>query len=246
MRRGQNFEPAYRQNSERALMPFFSGNDLVSPGAAILSISPWQMMRRMQEDMDLLLNQVLSGTAAAPQDGQSEQQRAGQMQIWSPRVDVSEDDREWRIEAELPGVKQDDISIQVQNDALILRAQLRQDQEVLAGPTDGQQQGKSAQEQQQRRYYRSERRFGYFERVLPLPENVDEENIRADFRDGVLMIRLPKKAQTTQQQGRRIPIGGSAGQTSPERNAGAAGATGGTAAPSATRSSEEQQAAQRQ
>jgi HSP20 family protein len=235
-------------------MPFFSGSDLSGTGTALLSISPWQMMRRMQEDLDLLLNQVLSDTPVVPQDGQSQQQRAGQMQIWSPRVDVSEDDREWRIEAELPGVKQDDISIQVQNDALILRAQLRQEQEVEAEPTDGQQQGqqtKSAQEQpqrQQRRYYFSERRFGYFERALALPETVDEENIRAEFRDGVLMIHLPKKEQTTQQQGRRIPVSGSA-QTSTERTAGAAEATeatGGAATPSATGTSAEQQAAQRQ
>ncbi len=202
MRRDQNL-PVPRRNPEQGLLPL-GGGSLFDP-STFLGASPWQMMRRMQEDMDRLFSQVFTGAltpalAAAPQ------------QMWSPGVYISEDDREWRVEADLPGVQQDNLDIQVRDNALILRAQMRQEQEQ---PQEGQaqngneQQGKQGQ---QRQYYQRERRYGFFERVLPLPESVDEENIRAKFRDGVLAVHLPK-AQQAASPGRRIPIG--SGQQSP-------------------------------
>ena len=191
MRRNGDFFPV-QQDQERGLSPWGPG----SHGLSSFSGSPWQMMRRMQEDMDRLFSQVFAGAlapaaAAAPQ------------QMWSPSVDISEDDREWRIEADLPGVQQDNLDIQVRNNALILRAEMRQEQEQ---PQAGPAQSGNDQQGQQRRYYQRERRYGFFERVLPLPGSVDEENIRAEFRDGVLTVHLPK-AQQAASQGRHIPIG---------------------------------------
>ena len=168
-------------------------NDFGFPAAASLfSASPWQVMRRLQEDMDRLFNEV-TGI-------QTQQLGAGQ-QPWQPRLDISETDGEWLIEADLPGVDKENIDVQVQNGHLILRAEMRREQEVRP-----EEEGK---QDQQRRYYRRERQYGYFERVLALPDSADDERIRCEFKDGVLTVHLPKLEQGAR-QGRRIPIGDAA------------------------------------
>jgi HSP20 family protein len=149
--------------------------------------SPWQAMRRMQEDMDRVFGQLLG--AGAPQ------QAGAPVQQWTPSVDVSQDEKEWLIEVDLPGVNRDAIDVQVYNNHLVLRAELRQGTET---PAEG--------EGQERRYHRRERRYGYFERVVPLPQSVDEEQIRCEFQNGVLKVHLPRLPEA-RPRGRRIPIG---------------------------------------
>jgi len=208
-----------RRGQQQSLSPFGGIDDLFSP-SAFFSQSPWQMMRRMQEDMDRLFGQMVGQSQSGTL---SQAGGAGGMAIaaWAPHIDVSETDQEFHIEADLPGVRQEDINIQVQDGMLILSARMQQGQEPSQGQesqqgTDGQkgQDGQNGQAQaqpsqpqsQQRQYHQRERRFGYFERLMSLPPSVDEENIQADFRDGVLTLRLPKMQQLGQ-QGRRIPIG---------------------------------------
>ena len=164
-------------------------DDWLSPWG-FAGASPWQMMRRMQEDMDRVFDRFLSGSfgdlGAATQA----------LQQWSPSMDISEDAGGWRVEVDLPGVRQEDIDIQIQDRRLLLRAEMRQEEAP-------------EQSEQERQYHRRERRFGYFERVLPLPQNADEDNIRCEFRDGVLTCYIPRREQVAPQV-RRIPIGGDA------------------------------------
>jgi len=223
-----------RRGQQQSLSPFGGMDDLFSP-SAVFSQSPWQMMRRMQEDMDRLFGQLVSQSGNL-----SSSTGAGGTGIaaWAPHIDVSETDKEFHIEADLPGVRQEDINIQVQDGMLVLSARMQQGQESQQGQqaqgADGQdaQNGQNGQaqsqqsqpqSQQQRQYHQRERRFGYFERVMSLPPNVDEENIQADFRDGVLTLRLPKLQQIGQ-QGRRIPIG--SGQSAGSQGALGAGQQG--------------------
>jgi HSP20 family protein len=145
--------------------------------------SPWQMMRRMQEDMDRVFGQFLGGQS---------QGETGNRTSWAPSVDVTESDREWCIEAELPGVNKDQIEVHVQNHQLVLRAEMREQREEQP---DG----------DQRRYHYRERRYGSFQRVFPLPEAITEEDISCEFRNGVLTVHVPKR-ERTQPQGRRVPI----------------------------------------
>jgi HSP20 family protein len=172
------------RNRKQDIMPV-SERDILSP-SRIFADSPWQMMRRMQEDMSRLFGPLLPTPLT---EGLSSSQA---IPLWSPSVDVSENDKEWRIEVDLPGVTKDKIDVQVQNGVLRIRAELRQ--EVEEKP-DG----------QNRQYYQRERRYGYFERVFPLPENVNEGAIRCEARDGVLTCHLPKAAQSAQ-QARSLPI----------------------------------------
>ncbi len=181
MRRNGDLFPV-RREQDWGLSPW-SETSWFSPNS-FLSASPWQTMRRMQEDMDRLFSQfVAPGT-----------QQPGQVRNWAPSVDVSQTEGEWLIEADLPGVSKDHVDVQVHNHHLVIRAEVHEEK----GPeTEG---------GQDRQYQRRERRYGRFERVLALPQNVDEERIRCEFRDGVLKVHVPKVAEA-RTQGRRIPIG---------------------------------------
>jgi len=228
MRRNDDFSlaPRSRNRGDWGLSRWGEG-DFFSPASFFTVGSPWQMMRRMQEEMDRTFGQFAPffGSSIAPEFGGL----AG-MQQWAPSVDVSESDREWRVEVDLPGVKQDQIDVELRDHHLVLRAEMHEmQQEEETPPQQSEQQGAQAQQgqpqQQQRRYHHRERRFGYFERVLPLPENADEENIRCEFRDGVLTCHIPKTEQS-RTQGRRIAIGGgettAATAAQPAVNAGSA------------------------
>jgi HSP20 family protein len=120
--------------------------------------------------------------------------------ISAPAMDVHQDDDKIEITAELPGVKEEDIDLTVEDGVLTLRGEK-----------------KSTHTDKERGY--SERSYGTFERRLTLPSNVDEDACSADFRDGVLTITLPKSAEKA--RGRRIPLRGASanqGQTIEAQN----------------------------
>lgn len=94
---------------------------------------------------------------------------------WQPVVDIIEDEGQFRVKAELPGIEKKDIHVDVKDNVLTLRGERSQDK-----TEEGEQ------------YYRRERSFGSFTRSFSLPENVDSEAIKADYKDGVLSIAIPK------------------------------------------------------
>jgi HSP20 family protein len=94
---------------------------------------------------------------------------------WQPVVDIIEEESQFRVTAELPGVEKKDIHVDIKNNVLTLRGERSEE--------------KTAEGEQ---YYRRERSFGSFTRAFSLPENVDSEAIKADYKDGVLSIAIPK------------------------------------------------------
>ena len=102
-----------------------------------------------------------------------------------PSVEVTERDDEIRVTAEVPGMSEKDVELLLEDGVLTLRGERR-----------------SENEDQDRGW--SERWYGRFERRIPLPAGVDEGKARADFRDGVLTITLPRSPDS--ERGRRIPI----------------------------------------
>jgi len=209
MRRNEEFMPM-RRDRGNDLSPWYEGG---GSGSSFFGSSPWQMMRRMQEDMDRMFGQFFGGQSGFGGAMTPQGQQTG-VQAWAPNADISQDDKEWRVEVDLPGVKKEDIHAEVRDQHLFIRAEMRQEEQPQGSQPQGSQpqgsQPQGAQTQgsqpQQRQYFHRERRYGYFQRVLSLPENVDEQNVSCDFRDGVLTIHLPKTQQAIQ-QGRRIPIG---------------------------------------
>lgn len=110
------------------------------------------------------------------------------MTLSAPALEVHQSDDKLEITAELPGVRQEDIDLNIEDGVLTLSGEKRSER------TD-----------QQRGY--SERSYGRFERAIALPANVDEDACKAEFKDGVLSITLPRTAE--KQRGRKIPLGGS-------------------------------------
>jgi len=94
-----------------------------------------------------------------------------------PRVNVRENDKEIKVTAELSGMDENDIDVTLTDDSLTIKGEKKEETEDK---------GKG--------YYRSECRYGSFHRVIPLSAEVDEDRIKADFKKGVLKIRLPKTA----------------------------------------------------
>lgn len=94
---------------------------------------------------------------------------------WNPAVDIMDNDDHIVITAEVPGVDKKDISVDVKDRVLTLRGERSSDNEV-----------------KEDRFYRRERTFGKFERSFTLPAAVDPDNIKAEYKDGVLKIEVPK------------------------------------------------------
>lgn len=106
--------------------------------------------------------------------------------IAAPAIDIHQRDGKLEITAELPGVKEEDIDITIDDGVLSLRGEK-----------------KSTHEDQESGYF--ERSYGSFERRVTLPSDVDEDNCSADFRDGVLTVTLPRSEEKA--RGRKIPLG---------------------------------------
>jgi HSP20 family protein len=95
---------------------------------------------------------------------------------WSPPVDIEEQDNAYVIEAELPGVKKDDVNIELVSNELMITGEIkeREREGILRKRT---------------------RRIGRFEYRVRLPEQVDADNVQASLKDGVLSVRVPKREQ---------------------------------------------------
>ena len=102
---------------------------------------------------------------------------------WSPAVDIYETENEIQVQAELPGVDRKDISLNLEKNVLTLKGERRFEKETT-----------------QENYHRIERAYGGFSRSFSIPAVVDEEKIRAEYKDGILKIALPKKDQVKPKQ----------------------------------------------
>lgn len=95
---------------------------------------------------------------------------------FSPRLNVTEREKEFEVTAELPGLTENDIDISLTRDSLTLKGEKKQETEDKGD-----------------NYYRMERSYGSFSRTIPLPGDViDRDNVEAEFKNGVLTITLPK------------------------------------------------------
>ncbi len=107
---------------------------------------------------------------------------------YGPAVDVYETDDEVVVKAQLPGVKKEDVEVSIQENSLMIRAETRREEEV---DEDG--------------YFRRELRYGTFARRLPLPAEIDDEQVTATMEDGVLEVRATK-ATEVEEAGKKISV----------------------------------------
>ena len=110
----------------------------------------------------------------------------GRAQRWVPAMDLVESEDHFLLKADLPGLAEEDVNIEIRDNALTITGER-----------------KSEHEERERGWYRLERSFGQFSRSLTLPEGVDSDAVEAHFDRGVLEVRIPKPEQ---RKPRRIAI----------------------------------------
>ncbi|MCI5149794.1 MAG: Hsp20/alpha crystallin family protein [Candidatus Electrothrix sp. MAN1_4] len=96
--------------------------------------------------------------------------------MFRPVTDLAANDKEYTITVEVPGAEQDDIKIEVANNVMTISGEKKQ-----------------KKEEEQQDFYRQERYYGSFQRVLSLPEDADQDHIKANFNQGVLTVTMPRK-----------------------------------------------------
>jgi HSP20 family protein len=151
---------------------------------AMIRWEPARELQAIQHEMNRLF-----GSAFDPQGGLGNGGGAGR---WIPPMDLVEDDEHFVVRADLPGVDEENVSVELEDNVL-----------TIAGER------KSDTEQRKEGYHRIERAWGAFSRSLTLPEGIDAEGIKASFANGVLEVRIPKPEERKPRKV-AINVGGSA------------------------------------
>jgi HSP20 family protein len=157
-----------------------------------MSLIPWKVKHRdelsgqllpaagFRTEMDRLFNSFFGGF--------DESDRRWGLSAWGPPLDVEETDKEIFVRAEIPGVNADDLELSMSGDSLVISGEK-----------------KESEEKKEKGYWYQERRFGSFRREVPLPSAVDADNVEAEYKDGVLHVKLHKAQEALP---KRIPVKG--------------------------------------
>lgn len=138
---------------------------------APIDISPLSVMKRFGEEMDRLFSQYGLNRDWIPPALTGETGRN-----WEPQVEIFERDGEFVVRAELPGLKKEDVKVELSHDGLTIEGERR-----------------SEHEENGEGYYRSEFSYGSFHRRIPLPEGANADDATAKFHDGVLEVTMPAR-----------------------------------------------------
>jgi HSP20 family protein len=145
---------------------------------ALVRWEPVRELTSLQDEMNRLFNTFFD----TPRPGGN----GGTMRRWVPAMDLVETDDHFVLRADLPGLSEEDVNIEVEDNVLTVSGER-----------------KSEAQEQREGFYRVERSFGSFRRALTLPEGVDPEAVTAKFDKGVLEVRIPKPEQ---RKSRRVSI----------------------------------------
>lgn len=158
-------------------------NWLKGEGERYGEMMPWSRgmdpFTRMHREMDRMLEDFLG-----------ESRGAGEIML-RPSVDIAESKKEYRIDVEVPGIDPEKIDLTVEGDALVISGEKRREAE---SDDEG--------------FHRVERSYGQFRRVLALPDDADADNIRAESKNGVLKIRIPRMKEAEKPGARKVEIQG--------------------------------------
>lgn len=142
--------------------------------ATMVRWEPFRELATLQNEMSRFMNGLLEGNGRTAQS-------------WIPTADVWETENEVVYAFDLPGIPEDAISVELDEGALTITAERKREETV-----------------EEDRYYRFERRFGTFSRTIGVPQGVTENDVKANYEDGVLEVHVAKPEQPTP---RKIPVG---------------------------------------
>jgi HSP20 family protein len=153
--------------------------------------SPFQLFRRMSDEMESFFDRAFGGGYVPSRDTQSAGSSLGAWTgaaAWAPRIEAFQRGDQFIVRAELPGLKRDDVRVNVTDDSLIIEGERRDEFENTHGDV-----------------YHSERAYGSFYREIALPEGTLTDNAEASFKDGVLEVKL-QAPPTEVRRGRAIDV----------------------------------------
>lgn len=161
------------------LNPIVNWFEPMFPVGRFFGLSPFAMMREFTEEMD----RAFRGTAPA-------------LKAWAPKVDIHKTDGNLLVTAELPGLKKEEVKVEMTDTALIIEGER-----------------KIEHKEDQEGYHRYERSYGNFHRSIPLPEGAKAEQVKAELTDGILKITIP--VPEAKKNVRQIKVEEAAGEKKP-------------------------------
>jgi HSP20 family protein len=167
--------------------------------SAVFSMSPFELMRRFTDELD----RAFEGLGIARGAG------AGEIEMWTPSVEVFERDNNLVVRAELPGLDKSDVRVELTDDGLVIDGERRREREERFEGG-----------------YRSEIEYGRFYRLIPLPEGANVDQAKAQMNNGMLEVVIPMAE--ARRQRRSIPVETGAGQAAQTAGEQAQTATGGS------------------
>lgn len=129
--------------------------------------NPWKELEEMEKRLTSVFGPSPSGV--------TDNKEAMSVAQWSPLVDITEDEKEYIVKAEIPEMKKEDIKINVHDDVLAITGERRYEKEEKG-----------------KKYHKVERAYGSFMRRFTLPEDADGSKVSAEYKDGILNVHLPK------------------------------------------------------
>ena len=137
-------------------------------------LSPSSMLRDFTDEMDRMFRGIRTGS---------------EIEAWTPTMDVQRCNGNLVVSAELPGLKKEEVKVEVTDDALVIQGERKQEHK-----------------EDHEGYHRYERSYGQFYRSIPLPEGAKTDQVKAELKDGVLKVSIP--VPETAKKGRQIPVAG--------------------------------------
>ena len=138
-----------------------------------MNLVKWDPFREL-EDVSNRLNRLFGQSLARSESGQN----MLAVVDWAPSVDISETDSEYLIKGEIPGVKKEDVKVSIQDGMLTIQGERKQEKEEKG-----------------KKFHRIERSYGSFVRSFRVPDDADENSVKAEFKDGMLNVTLAKSAK---------------------------------------------------
>lgn len=138
----------------------------------------------LQREMNRLFDNFFGGSNLSPWASFE----GGTSQVFTPRVDMSETEKEIKVSVELPGLDENDIDVALTRDTLTIKGEKKEELEEKG--TD---------------YYRMERSYGSFTRSIPLPVDVNTDKVEATFKKGILYVTLPKTVSAMEKT-KKVPV----------------------------------------
>lgn len=171
-----------RRGEERGGMP--------APDRGERDLGPFTRMSRLSREIDRMFEGLWRSPLGllADRGGRGHGGNDPFEARWIPDLEMHEHDGEFLVRVDLPGMRKEDVDVEVVGQSLVIQGERRQ-----------------GCESDENGWHHSECRYGSFVRTVPLPENVDPEQIRAEFHDGILELRMPSPARAESR--RRIHVG---------------------------------------